>query len=156
RTLGNTMIYVTHDQLEALTLSDRIAVMRDGVLQQFGSPQEVYGSPANTFVAEFIGSPSMNLLPAQLTVAGADAVADLEGGGRLTISGGAADGLPRGSVIIGVRPDRLELEPSQSGWEIDVVEPIGSQAIVHICHGSHRARAIVPYPEGAITSSHVR
>ena len=64
--LGATIVYVTHDQIEAMTLADRIAIMKDGILQQLGSPHEVYNSPANRFVAGFIGSPSMNFLPVSI------------------------------------------------------------------------------------------
>ncbi len=90
RRLGRTFIYVTHDQLEAMTMSDRIAVMHEGELQQFGAPMEVYERPANLFVAGFIGAPSMNLLPGVIEQAGAGLVFARPGFAVPVASGGEA------------------------------------------------------------------
>jgi multiple sugar transport system ATP-binding protein len=119
--VGATMVYVTHDQVEALTLGDRIAVLRDGMLQQVGTPDDVFGRPANRFVAGFVGSPAMNFFPARLS----------ESSLRL---GPAADGDGR-AVEAGIRPERVRLggergEPS----EVRFVEPAGSEAFVHVQH----------------------
>ncbi len=103
--LQNTMVYVTHDQIEALTLADRIAVMKGGVIQQLAEPQEIYNRPANLFVAGFIGSPSMNMLQGAVAdgvfVAG-DIALDMAG-----YDGGAM--IDRGKVILGLRPEHLTI-----------------------------------------------
>ncbi len=119
-----TTIYVTHDQVEAMTLGDRIAVMSDGRLQQIGAPQEVYDHPANLFVAGFIGSPPMNLLRATGL------------GGRVTAGDLVLDipGMPDGELVIGLRPETLK--PGGDGlpsaeFEVDVVEPLGDEVVVH-------------------------
>jgi ABC-type sugar transport system ATPase subunit len=122
--LGVTTVYVTHDQVEAMTLGDRIAVISDGKLQQLGAPQDVYDRPANVFVAGFIGSPPMNLLRGR--VSGGSAVA-----GDLVVP---APGVPEGDVYVGVRPESLR--PATNGmpalgFEVAVVEPLGDEVIVH-------------------------
>jgi sn-glycerol 3-phosphate transport system ATP-binding protein len=122
--LGVTTIYVTHDQVEAMTLGDRIAVLSGGKLQQLGPPQEVYDHPANIFVAGFIGSPPMNLLRAT-AVSGTITAGDLQ----LDIPG-VADG----EVVVGIRPEALR--PAGDGlpsvpFTIDVVEPLGDEIVVH-------------------------
>jgi ABC-type sugar transport system ATPase subunit len=122
--LGITTIYVTHDQVEAMTLGDRIAVLAGGVLQQLGHPQDVYDHPANLFVAGFIGSPPMNLVRA---------VSDggLATAGDLSM---ALSGLPEGELVLGLRPEHLhparDGEPSME-FLVDVVEPLGDGVIVH-------------------------
>jgi sn-glycerol 3-phosphate transport system ATP-binding protein len=120
-----TSIYVTHDQVEAMTLGHRIAVMAGGRIQQLGDPQDVYDRPANLFVAGFIGSPPMNLLPAAVR------------GGTLT-AGTASMPLPvpDGEVVLGVRPEGLTLaggggERPGLGLVVEVVEPLGSEVMVH-------------------------
>src|ERR1700750_623182 len=95
--LPTTTVYVTHDQVEAMTLGDRVAVLRDGVVQQCAPPQELFERPANVFVGAFIGSPAMNLVRAQL-----DGGEASFGGVRLTLAGAAAHG--RREVVLGVRP----------------------------------------------------
>jgi len=111
--LGTTTIYVTHDQVEAMTMGDRIAVMSKGVLQQIGSPQDLYRSPANTFVARFIGSPSMNVLPA------------------------GAIGLRGDGQLAGFRPEHVELgngQPNRATYEalVEVVEYLGDEQLAHV------------------------
>ncbi len=122
--LGVTTVYVTHDQVEAMTLGDRIAVISDGKLQQLGAPQEVYDQPTNVFVAGFIGSPAMNLLRGR--VRDGSAVA-----GDLVVP---APGVADGEVFVGVRPESLQ--PARNGmpslgFEVAVVEPLGDEVIVH-------------------------
>src|SRR5712691_988826 len=113
RDLDVTTIYVTHDQIEAMTLGDRVAVMRDGFLQQFGAPQEVYDRPANLFVAEFIGSPAMNLVHAELMRANGDLLAQF-GENRLRLGDdvlGERPALRRfegKQVVLGLRPEDME------------------------------------------------
>ena len=119
-----TTIYVTHDQVEAMTLGDHIAVMCDGKLQQTGTPQEVYDTPANVFVAGFIGSPPMNLLRG------------VAQGGRISAGDFVLDrpGIADGDVVVGLRPQSLR--PARNGmpsldFRIDVVEPLGNEVVLH-------------------------
>ena len=108
RRLNTTTVYVTHDQTEAMTLGDRVAVMLSGVLQQVGSPMELYNNPANLFVAGFIGSPGMNFLPATLE----NGTATPADGRRAAAAGRPSSGRPRrrgaGDVIAGIRPEDFE------------------------------------------------
>ena len=126
--LGVTTIYVTHDQVEAMTLGERVAVLRDGVLQQSGPPEQLYDEPVNLFVASFIGSPAMNLVEARV----ADGSASFAGQ-TLSLQGVAARDLPEGDVIFGVRPTDLELpgewnsELPRLRVETQVVESLGSE-----------------------------
>lgn len=133
RELGVTTVYVTHDQTEALTMGDRIAVMKDGVLQQVGTPREMYDAPANKFVAGFIGSPAMNL--ATFDVDGHDAVL---GDARLPLSKATLDALKPedgGKVVVGFRPEGLKNAPSNAKHfvpiTVDLVEELGSDAFVY-------------------------
>jgi ABC-type sugar transport system ATPase subunit len=119
-----TTIYVTHDQVEAMTLGDHIAVMCDGKLQQTGTPQEVYDHPANVFVAGFIGSPPMNILRG------------VASGGRVSAGDFVVEraGIPDGDVMVGLRPQALR--PAVDGlpaldFKIDVVEPLGDEVVLH-------------------------
>ncbi len=134
--LKSTIVFVTHDQVEAMTLADRIAIMRDGRIEQLGTPDELYRKPANTFVAQFVGSPSMNLLPGQL---------DAEG--NLTFEGTehASIVLPgrarAGAVTVGIRPPELEIAgQDQKGLilegHVEIVERLGHEALVYLTAGS--------------------
>ena len=128
RELGVTTLYVTHDQVEAMTMGDRVAVMRDGVLQQCGTPAEIYLQPVNTFVAGFIGSPPMNLLPAPLSAAGATL-----GSFELPLERSWLAGLNGDrELVIGIRPDGFRLA-SDGGIPviIGVVEILGSEAYAY-------------------------
>jgi len=121
RRLGITTVYVTHDQVEAMTMGDRVAVLKDGVLQQVDTPRNLYDNPANAFVAGFIGSPAMNLL--KTSVRGGKAHL-----GKLTVEVPASAG---SSVIVGIRPEGLI--PSGEGFavKVEVVEELGSDAFVY-------------------------
>ncbi len=124
RQLGTTTVYVTHDQVEAMTMGDRVAVLCDGVLQQFASPRELYRNPDNVFVAGFIGSPAMNLFSLPIV----DATVSL---GDWPISvpreiAGAAD-----EIVVGVRPEHLELGDRGVEMEVDVVEELGADAYLY-------------------------
>jgi multiple sugar transport system ATP-binding protein len=128
RRLGVTTLYVTHDQVEAMTMGQRVAVLRDGQLQQCGPPRELYNRPANVFVAGFIGSPAMNLCPATLN---GDGLAELGGVKvelpRETASAAAARGLRE--VTLGLRPESLELGESNGiPARVEVVEELGADA----------------------------
>jgi multiple sugar transport system ATP-binding protein len=131
RELGTTMIYVTHDQVEAMTLGQRIAVFNAGRIEQVGTPLELYHRPANRFVAEFIGSPRMNLLPARLNAQGAAAVLQA-GAWLLPASGGDRHALH----TVGVRPEDLRLEsegaPGAVAAEVSLIEQLGDATIVHL------------------------
>ncbi|MCO5101215.1 MAG: sn-glycerol-3-phosphate ABC transporter ATP-binding protein UgpC [Burkholderiaceae bacterium] len=125
--LQTTSIYVTHDQIEAMTMADRIVVMHEGIVEQAGTPLEIYDRPANVFVATFIGSPSMNLLAGRI---GEDAGSvELVGGARLALAQGVA-APPGTEVHVGVRPEHLELNGQGLACEIAVVEPTGADTQV--------------------------
>ena len=155
RQLGATMVYVTHDQSEALTLGDRIAVLRDGALQQVATPMELYARPANRFVAGFIGSPPMNFLQGVLHREEGSGAAD--GGFTFTGSGitlGVRCESPSASrVVLGVRPQHLEVVADGEGTiraEVAVVEPMGNEQIVYTTlSGGERLVAVAP-PEPPI------
>src|SRR4051812_24650025 len=124
--LRTTSIYVTHDQIEAMTMADRIVVMRDGIVEQSGDPLALYDAPVNTFVAAFIGSPAMNLVPGVVRMNGATSGVEFEGGVRLPMprESRAIDGQ---SVLYGMRPEHCLV--TQSGGlpaEVVVVEPTGA------------------------------
>jgi multiple sugar transport system ATP-binding protein len=136
--LGTTMVYVTHDQIEALTLADRIVIMKDGYIQQIGTPYEVYHNPANLFVANFIGTPPMNVFTVTTTPQGELVL----GKNKLNISAHAVfDCLNdicrlRKEIIIGVRPENIRVNKKCENCEgydtsADVVELLGSEALVH-------------------------
>jgi multiple sugar transport system ATP-binding protein len=126
--LQTTTVYVTHDQIEAMTMADRIVVMHDGVIEQIGTPLELYDRPDNLFVAQFIGSPAMNIVQGTLRRTNGNAHVETSDGIRWPIGVGAGgDGQP---VTYGVRPDHLELAPDAERGvpgEIVVVEPTGSE-----------------------------
>jgi multiple sugar transport system ATP-binding protein len=122
--LGVTTVYVTHDQVEAMTMGHRIAVLRDGRLQQCDAPRAVYARPVNVFVAGFIGSPAMNLLEVEVR----DGACDL-GGVRLELPpelASAATAL--GRVVLGLRPDALEPAGDGLAAQVEVVEDVGAEA----------------------------
>jgi multiple sugar transport system ATP-binding protein len=125
--VGNTIVFVTHDQVEAMTMADRIVVMKDGHIQQVGTPDEVYHSPANSFVARFIGAPSMNLLPAELTPEGLNLAGKVLNAGRWGASAA-------GQVLLGVRPSDLyidEIRPLIEG-RVSLREPLGSETLIYV------------------------
>ena len=135
RRLGTTTVYVTHDQVEAMTMGDRVAVLRFGKLQQFAAPNELYDRPANAFVAGFIGSPAMNLVDLPVTDSGVkigDSVLELE---RDDIAKVSEAGLSE--VTFGIRPEQLEISDN-GGVEVvvDLVEDLGSEAYVYTHAGS--------------------
>ncbi len=125
--LGVATIYVTHDQSEAMTLGHRVAVLRDGVLQQCASPRELYDRPVNSFVATFIGSPAMNLMTVPLDEAGTARVAE----SSMTLDAGARKSLgPERTVVVGVRPESMELASHGIKANVEVVEELGPDAFV--------------------------
>ena len=127
--LRATMIYVTHDQIEALTLADRIAVMKDRIIQQLGTPQEIYQRPANRFVASFVGSPPMNFVAGRLRHAGGSATFTADGF-DLPLPDYAFAGAPAdGDVELGVRPEHIEAAANGTGLAIEMIEPMGSDLL---------------------------
>jgi len=141
--LKTTSIYVTHDQIEAMTMADQIVVMRDGVVEQRGRPLELYDHPANLFVAGFIGSPAMNFLPGKLRRAHGRAEVELEGGMRVPVPRDAA-GDDGQAVIFGARPEHLELASAGAGLpaEVVVVEPTGADTQVFAKIGATEVTAV--------------
>jgi multiple sugar transport system ATP-binding protein len=141
--LKTTSIYVTHDQIEAMTMGDKIVVMRDGRIEQTGSPLELYDSPVNQFVAGFIGSPAMNFLPGTLRLAGGAAWVELADGARLDAPARAAgsDGQP---VIYGTRPEHLSLVADGHGIpaRVVVMEPTGMDTFVACRHQGTEVSAV--------------
>ena len=133
--LKTTSVYVTHDQIEAMTMADRIVVMQLGVVEQIGAPLELYDRPTNLFVAGFIGSPSMNFIDARLERANGQAVAVAGDGTRLPLPPTAA-GSDGQEIVWGIRPEHLALTQEGSGLpaEVHVVEPTGAEilVVVHI------------------------
>ena len=136
--IDTTFVYVTHDQTEAMTLGDRIVIMKDGLIQQVGTPTEVFEMPDNLFVAEFIGAPKMNIISTNLTVKdgkyyvnpyGVEIEVDGAKGEAL-----AAKGVEAGDVILGVRPEHIVLTDDNSGIEctIEVNEMMGSEVHLHV------------------------
>ncbi|MBA3343099.1 MAG: ABC transporter ATP-binding protein [Gemmatimonadaceae bacterium] len=153
RKLGATMVYVTHDQSEALTLGDRIAVLRDGVLQQVASPMELYARPANRFVAGFIGSPAMNFVEGTLQAE------EIGGDGNFAFRGsGLAISVRCGSirssrVVLGVRPQHLEVVDGGDETlraEVTLVEPMGNEQIVYVSLPGGERLVAVASPEPQI------
>ena len=131
--LGVTSVYVTHDQVEAMTLADRIVVMNDGRIEQVGTPMDLFNNPANTFVAGFLGSPPMNQMKGVLTDRGAR-IGDIEidFGTQLSAQAGR-------DVIVGIRPEHVALAPGANTTAmpiaLDLVEPLGSEALLHARFG---------------------
>jgi multiple sugar transport system ATP-binding protein len=133
RDLGATSIYVTHDQIEAMTMADRIVAMRDGIVQQVGSPLDIYDRPANIFVASFVGSPAMNFLRARLAAGpGGGAVAKV-GGVDVPVRVGASGGEGR-PVVIGIRPEHVAVSDDPAApiaAKVDLIEPMGMTTLLH-------------------------
>ncbi|MEM8842274.1 MAG: ABC transporter ATP-binding protein, partial [Pseudomonadota bacterium] len=146
RELGRTMIYVTHDQVEALALADRVAVMSNARLQQIGDRNTLYNAPANVFVADFIGEPPTNFLPATVTsdglvVEGTDI--------RLAVSAAVAQALASRSaqqVTVGIRPQNLSIRPAPNSFSATVTinEYLGERSILTVTNGPVSLQALVP------------
>ncbi len=136
KTTGASIVYVTHDQIEAMTLASRIVVLKDGYVQQIGTPQEIYDTPANTFVADFMGSPPMNLIPAEV----------VDGGVR---AGGQAIAMPvpegvRGAVTLGIRPEHLGLGGRDLNVVPTMIENTGAECYLSFQLGGVDVTARVP------------
>jgi multiple sugar transport system ATP-binding protein len=141
--LKTTSVYVTHDQIEAMTMADQIVVMKDGLVEQRGGPLDLYDHPANLFVAGFIGSPAMNFLPGVVKRAGAEARVALDGGGSVPAPRGAG-GSDGQRVIYGVRPEHLMFGANTDGIAstVSVVEPTGMDTQVFSKFGHVEVTAV--------------
>jgi multiple sugar transport system ATP-binding protein len=140
--LGTTSVYVTHDQIEAMTMADQIVVMRDGIVEQRGKPLELYDHPANVFVAGFIGSPAMNFLPGTVRANGTLEV-ELAGGNRVAAPAGASAREGQ-KVLVGARPEHLMLASGGDGLpaSVIVVEPTGADTQVFAKVGDAEVAAV--------------
>jgi multiple sugar transport system ATP-binding protein len=150
--IATTMIYVTHDQIEAMTLADWIVLMRDGVIEQQGAPLDLFERPATRFVAGFLGSPRMNFVPCKLARNGAGASVTFEDGRRLPLPAERAS-LPAGDLIFGVRPEHMSratpgaaLRPGQAAMTvtIDLVQPTGTRTFAQFKLGGVEATVELP------------
>ncbi len=135
--LGSTMIYVTHDQVEAMTLADKIVVLNGGHIEQVGSPRELYERPASRFVAGFLGSPRMNFLPARLQAPGETSLIDAAVLGMTTLPFDSSNLAADASLSLGVRPEHLSLRAASgtAGVVVTGVEYLGSETYVHLDTG---------------------
>lgn len=135
--LRSTMIYVTHDQVEAMTLADKIVVLNGGHVEQVGSPRELYERPASRFVAGFLGSPRMNFLPARLHAPGETSLVDTPVLGMTTLPFDSSNLAADASLSLGVRPEHLSLKaaPGSAGVVVTGVEYLGSETYVHLDTG---------------------
>ncbi|MFK8082238.1 MAG: ABC transporter ATP-binding protein [Granulosicoccus sp.] len=150
--VGTTIVFVTHDQVEAMTMADRIVIMKEGSIQQVGTPAEVYHSPANTFVAQFIGAPSMNMLPGVLDSQGLS----LWNGDKIATHF-ASSGDPH-ELIIGIRPeDLVPVSESQAMLDgvITVVEPLGSETLLYVDVDGHEVIASGPGRDAPKPGMHI-
>jgi multiple sugar transport system ATP-binding protein len=149
--VGATMVYVTHDQIEAMTLGDRIVVMKGGEVQQIDTPMRLYEKPANVFVAGFLGSPAMNFFDGRVD------------GSRIAI-GSALVPVPQGAplageVVLGVRPEDLVLAPDGAGAleaKLEVIEPVGNEIFLNLRHDDRALVMRVPPQELPETGSTLR
>ncbi len=164
--LSRPTVIVTHDQLEALTMADRIAVMRDGRIEQVDTPHNVFQHPSNLFVAGFIGTPQMNLLKAVLVGTNGHGQAEfaIDGGQsmKIEVDPRVSELSPNTKVTLGIRPRNLELghAPGQDAisTRIDIVEPMGAETLAHLNDGHHNLRLVTNWrvPLGEGDNIHVR
>jgi multiple sugar transport system ATP-binding protein len=152
RRLGVATLYVTHDQVEAMTMGDRVAVLRAGVLQQCDRPQALYDNPNNLFVAAFIGSPAMNLFEAQITEGASTVIIGsqrIELGEAVLAHRPAVRAYANRRVVLGIRPEDLPMASSDEGsalvGEVELVEALGSDLLIHFAIDANRVEV-----EGAL------
>lgn len=151
QTTGATIVYVTHDQIEAMTLATKIVVLKDGFIQQIGSPEDIYDRPANTFVADFMGSPPMNLVSAELR----GGMLEFGPAQSLKIDRGHTPPISDGTVTVGLRPETMELSPPAQDCipvTVEMVEMTGADSYVSFSLGemavTARTPGRFPIPEG--------
>lgn len=144
RRLGSTSIYVTHDQVEALTLADRMVLLDAGDIQQIGTPIEIYERPANLFVAGFIGSPVMNFLPGVVTAQGGAMRVELTGVGSIDLPAAVNPGVREGArITLGIRPEHLEIAEGGIAATISDLERLGSETVVFATAGDRSLTCLV-------------
>lgn len=164
-TLQSTMIYVTHDQVEAMTMGDRIVVMKDGLIQQVDAPLNIYEHPANRFVAGFIGSPPMNFFDGSLAQ-GSDGLYFTEGNFKVRVADAQAKKLldaNRETVVLGIRPEHIQdsafaVNPSPDSLikaKVEVIEPMGAEVYLYLTVGNHNFIARVDGHENAHVNQEV-
>ena len=151
---NTTMIYVTHDQVEAMTLADRIVVLKDGYIEQVGSPMELYRHPGNLFVAQFIGSPSMNILPATIERAGGPTAVRLAGGVVAHVPVQTPDDAVGRSISFGVRPEDLRVASEADGGVLfegkaDYIEQLGEVQLAYVDIGREGEPVVAKLPGNA-------
>jgi ABC-type sugar transport system ATPase subunit len=158
--LGITAVYVTHDQIEALTMADRIAVMSHGKLQAFDTPEDLYDRPKTLFIAEFVGNPPMNLLKGDLSERGGQLAVQA---GHLSIPVGAGraamlNGNPGArQVIVGVRPEDIHVDPAgEIEGDVQVVEPLGREDMLDVLCGDQRLLVLTTPEQRVMPGDHVR
>ncbi|RIY02676.1 sn-glycerol-3-phosphate ABC transporter ATP-binding protein UgpC [Aureimonas flava] len=139
--LKTTIVYVTHDQIEAMTMADKIVVMRDGRVEQIGAPLDLYDNPVNTFVAGFIGSPAMNFVHGRIEAGPEGVVFAAEGGARLPLGERAAE-IGRAATY-GIRPEHIDIGPGGVPARVSVLEPTGSETQVFAKVGKDSLDAVV-------------
>jgi multiple sugar transport system ATP-binding protein len=138
--LKTTTVYVTHDQVEAMTMADRIVVLQDGNVEQIGAPLDLYDKPANLFVATFIGSPSMNLIKGKARIENGEVFVEA---GNIRLPAGAAHTVADGQdVTYGIRPEHLELADDGFEGRVGVIEPTGSETMVFVHAGGNDLLAL--------------
>ena len=151
--LQATMIYVTHDQVEAMTMADKIVVLKAGVIQQIGSPLELYNNPVNRFVAGFIGSPPMNFMTVTISEEGGKLYAEEEGGvNKVEVTGENADRIKSyvgKELVFGIRPEDLDIKDAETVGKtikttVNVIEPLGAEIHLYVETGKHSLIARVP------------
>jgi ABC-type sugar transport system ATPase subunit len=147
RMAGTTMIYVTHDQVEAMTLADRIVVLNFGRVEQVGAPMQLYNRPANLFVAKFIGSPSMNTIPCVVEKGGADARVKPQHGAAIAVSAHIPDAATGKKGTFGIRPEDIQV--SHAGADaiftgtVDIVEHLGEMTLLYVDCGNAEETIVV-------------
>ncbi|WP_279478873.1 sn-glycerol-3-phosphate ABC transporter ATP-binding protein UgpC [Aureimonas sp. SK2] len=139
--LKTTIVYVTHDQIEAMTMADKIVVMRDGRVEQIGAPLDLYDNPVNTFVAGFIGSPAMNFVHGRIEAGPQGTVFAADGGARLPLGQNAPE--PGRTVTYGIRPEHIDIGPGGVPARVSVLEPTGSETQVFAKVGTDSLDAVV-------------
>ena len=156
RRLGVTSLYVTHDQVEAMTLGDRLLVLHQGRAAQIATPMEVFERPANTYVAGFIGAPAMNFCPARLTSGGM--AAELDAGGRVGFTDGRRDAPDGTRLLIGIRPQHAVLAGEGIDLVVDLIEPLGSETLIHghLSDGTAFAVRVAGSPGAVPDGAHLR
>ena len=147
--LGTTMVYVTHDQIEAMTLANRIVVMSHGQVEQVGAPLDLYRTPATIRVAEAIGSPAMNLLPVQIVHSGlSEAVVELPHGSRCRVAVSVPQAAVGSSATLGVRPEHLRIEPDGIfGGRVELFERLGPLSFAHLGEAGAQGSIVAQLPQ---------